>query len=170
MARRPARGQRERNAWTTAAVAGGCLAVAVGCEAVAQPRPCRELATGGCPLDRGGSCQDPLCAALYACEEGQWRFVELCGAPPADAGSGEGGGAGNGEGAAGGGGCGPLGLGGHEDGTGCAPDLQLPDCPVAAAETCQPCATGCIDFFACTATGWEVVAYCDADGGLVVEP
>jgi hypothetical protein len=53
--------------------------------------------------------------------------------------------------------------------SGCTPDLQSPDCPAEAAEgLCEPCLTGCIDFFMCTETGWESVAYCDEDGGFFV--
>jgi hypothetical protein len=48
--------------------------------------------------------------------------------------------------------------------------LQRPDCPVEAANTCQPCLTGCTDFLYCEAAGWLAVAYCDEDGQLIVTP
>jgi hypothetical protein len=56
--------------------------------------------------------------------------------------------------------------------TGCAPDLQHPDCPADAAETCaaSACLTGCTDFFLCTGEGWIDVAYCTEDGELVLVP
>jgi hypothetical protein len=53
--------------------------------------------------------------------------------------------------------------------SGC-PGLQRPDCPVEAANTCQPCLTGCTDFLYCEAAGWLAVAYCDEDGQLIVTP
>jgi hypothetical protein len=54
--------------------------------------------------------------------------------------------------------------------TGCEPDLQSPDCPVAAAEVCAAsvCLTDCTDFFLCTKDGWVDVAYCDEEGQLIV--
>lgn len=54
--------------------------------------------------------------------------------------------------------------------TGCAPDLQSPDCPVAAADTCAEtaCLTDCSDFFLCTERGWIDVAYCTDEGSLVI--
>jgi hypothetical protein len=56
--------------------------------------------------------------------------------------------------------------------TGCTPDLQSPDCPASAAETCvaSACLTDCIDFYLCTAEGWKSVAYCDAEGQIILEP
>jgi hypothetical protein len=56
--------------------------------------------------------------------------------------------------------------------SGCKPDLQEPDCPVAAAETCAgaSCLTGCVDFFLCTADGWVTRAYCDESGELITRP
>ena len=48
----------------------------------------------------------------------------------------------------------------------CKPDLQDPDCPAAAAETCAEavCLTGCVDFFLCKKDGWTAVAHCDDSG------
>jgi hypothetical protein len=50
------------------------------------------------------------------------------------------------------------------------PDLQNPDCPAVAAEQCfeTVCLTDCIDFFLCTGEGWNLVAYCNEEGTLVL--
>jgi hypothetical protein len=143
---------------------------------------CSEIPAGGCPSSRGGSCDDGACHALYDCVAGDWQLAELC---PAGSGGQAAGGGSAGQGAVGGaagaggaaGGAGEAGTGGcpgalldHSgEVTGCVPELLLPDCPVIAAETCQPCLTGCLDFFLCLPVGWLAVAYCDEHGTLVVE-
>ena len=122
---------------------------------------CGEIQEDGCPIGRGGTCEDQFCAALYDCVAGDWTLVETCEA----FGGGDSGGAGGGTTTVGGSG----GTGGecsfefdHAGEAGdCEPDLQEPDCPAAAAEhTCAPCSTGCLEFFLCTEQGWENVGYC----------
>ena len=125
---------------------------------------CGEIPVDGCPLGRGGTCEDPFCAALYDCIDGAWTLAETC---EAFGGQGSGGGQG-GTGGGQGGGC-DLTFDHSNEANGCTPDLQSPDCPAVAAEgLCAPCLTGCIDFFLCTEAGWESVAYCDEDGAFFV--
>jgi hypothetical protein len=68
------------------------------------------------------------------------------------------------------GGCMPVALAHAREAEGCVPDLQHPDCPADALETCgdAACSTGCIDFFLCTEDGWTVVAYCTEQGQVIV--
>ena len=127
---------------------------------------CGEIPPDGCPIGRGGTCDDATCAGLYDCVDGAWRLEQTC--------PGGGGGAGASSGAAGADagpdGCASVRIDHTGETTGCEPDLQSPDCPVVAAETCaaSACLTDCVDFFLCTARGWVAVAYCDEEGQLVV--
>jgi len=132
-----------------------------GCPTLPTPVPCGEIPPGGCPIGRGGTCDDRACAGLFDCVDGRWTSVETCavvdggagGSPQEDAGT-----------------CTPVGIDTQGKVTGCTPDLQEPDCPVEAAETCAEvaCTTGCADFFLCTKDGWAQVAFCDDDGLIVV--
>jgi len=129
---------------------------------------CGQIPEGGCPLGRGGTCDDMLCDALYDCVEGDWTLVETCmneGAAGATSIGGGGTGGSGGEG-----GCMPPVIDHTGETSGCVPDLLPPDCPVEAAEVCsEPCSTGCVDFFLCKERGWTTVAFCTEDGELVVE-
>lgn len=137
---------------------------------------CDQIPEGGCPVDRGGTCDDKECAAIYGCYDAEWKVQEVCegntGGGGAGGSTGTAGGGGGATGGAGGGECTPLELDHSTDTTGCMPDLQSPDCPAAAAESCQEkaCSTGCLDFFLCKASGWVAVAYCDEDGSFFVVP
>lgn len=132
--------------------------------------PCPPLGDGQCTKSRGGSCVDATCRAIYVCEPDRtWRLDEVCaagdaGTDAADARADE---AGDGDDA---GGLGCDAAIEASTATGCAPELELPDCPVEAAHGCAAaaCATGCEAFFACTSAGWseQPVASC-VDGGLV---
>src|SRR5262245_52986853 len=143
-------------------VLGACIAAA--CHGPVTVQPCGEIPPGGCPIGRGGTCDDEECAALYDCLDGSWKLTTVC----------EGAGAGGG----GSGGGGTRGAGGACEGVviddpmmpGCTPDLQEPDCPAAAAAACHPCLTGCEDFFVCERRGWRSVAFCDPEGHVVLEP
>jgi hypothetical protein len=149
------------------------LVVAVLFAFACQPSPelllCGEIPEGGCPIGRGGTCDDATCVALYDCVEGRWTMTTRC-----DRGSGAGGSGGGagGSGGGAGGSCTLVTLDHTGEQGGCAPDLQSPDCPAAAAETCAEtaCLTGCLDFFLCTKEGWATVAYCDEDALLVLMP
>ena len=125
-------------------------------------RPCSDIPVDGCPLDRGGTCEDPECAALYACYDGRWSLHERC-----EQGAGGDGGGGAAGGGAGAGGCAGVTIDHQGETIGCLPELQLPDCPAAIAESCQPCITGCGDFFLCTEEGWHLVAFCSEEGNVV---
>lgn len=149
-----------------------CLLLA-GCSDSIAPKLCDEIPAGGCPTGRGGTCDDPLCEALYDCLDGAWVLAETCngnaagsgGAAPSTTGSGAGGACPPGSGAGGnGGGCTPVTIDHTGEQGGCAPDLQFPDCPAAAAEQCSEtaCLTGCDAFYLCMQGGWTMVAYCDA--------
>jgi len=159
------------------------MAVAVVAAAVAacsdriRPQSCGPIPTDGCPVVGGGTCRDPLCAAIYECVDGGWRLVQPCSGNSLGGGGGHAGGGPAGAGGQGGFGLGGLGGQGACEGgpidrtdevTGCTPDLQVPDCAAALAEICHPCLTECLDFFLCTVEGWTLVAYCDEDGGLTV--
>ena len=137
---------------------------ATGCQGFPPVILCGEIPEGGCPKGRGGSCEDELCSALYDCVVGEWRVVETC-SPDADAGSGDAGPEDAGSDA-----CTPVTIDHTGETTGCTPELQEPDCPVVAAETCaeHACTTGCVDFFLCTEQGWADVAFCTEEGTIEV--
>jgi hypothetical protein len=125
--------------------------------------PCGRIPDEGCPIGRGGTCDDAACEGLYDCVEGAWMLVEDCGRTVGEGGAGAGAGAGSA------GGCAPAAtIDRAEEADGCLPALQSPDCPVDAAEVCEPCLTGCADFYLCESLGWEFVAFCDEEGQLVV--
>lgn len=128
------------------------------CGSYPESIPCGQIPANGCPLRGGGTCDDTSCAVIYGCYDGKWAAVESCmNMPDADAGPDSGD-------------C-PVAMFDHTGETaGCEPDLQNPDCPVQAAEQCSSsvCQSECLDFFMCKVDGWEVVAYCDQDGQLVI--
>ena len=146
---------------------GFSLVAVLGFSACDSPRPllCGEIPQDGCPLGRGGTCDDPYCAALYDCVEGDWTQVEACDNPTTSAAT-----SGSGGGLGGQGGCSPVMFDRSQEVAGCTPDLQEPDCPADAAETCpSPCLTGCVDFFLCEPGGWVAVAFCGDDGLVVTQ-
>jgi hypothetical protein len=128
------------------------------CGSYPESIPCGQIPVNGCPLRGGGTCDDVTCSAIYGCYDGKWVLTQSCmNMPDADAGPDSGD-------------C-PVAMIDHTgETTGCQPDLQNPDCPVQAAEQCASsvCQSECTDFFMCKADGWEVVAYCDQDGQLVL--
>jgi hypothetical protein len=132
------------------------VAAHAGCQDLPPVVPCGRIPDQGCPIGRGGTCDDPVCAALYDCVDGKWTSVQTCGSfdGGTDSGSMEAGP------------CTPTGIDTTGATTGCTPDLQSPDCPAEAAEPCAEtaCLTGCLDFFLCTKDGWTAVAHCSDDG------
>ncbi len=156
------------------------VAAAPSCQDFPPVVPCDDIADGGCPIDRGGTCDDPTCNAIYDCVNGEWTIAQACMQPDAGAGgSGSDDGGPVDSGAADG--CTPVKIDTTGQTTGCMPDNAFPDCPAAAAEGCAEsvCLTGCSDFFLCVAVGtgmcldttgpcWIDVAYCTDDGELVV--
>ncbi len=142
-------------------IAASALASACGGEAPLQL--CGEIPAGGCPIGRGGSCADKTCTGVYDCVEGKWIETTACSAGTTSSSGATSSGATTGSGA-----CMPAMLDHSMETTGCKPDLENPDCPASAAETCSPCTTGCTDFFMCETTGWTDVAFCTDQGQLVV--
>ncbi|HRI70681.1 MAG TPA: hypothetical protein PK156_40895 [Polyangium sp.] len=122
--------------------------------------PCGTIPANGCPLRGGGTCDDVTCGAIYSCVDGNWTLAQTCSNPPLE------------DGGMGADACTVATIDHTGETTGCKPDLQNPDCPVEAAEQCAAavCQSECIDFFLCTGDGWQVVAYCDQDGQLVIMP
>ena len=153
-----------------------------GCSSCAgsSVQRCGVIPALGCPIGRGGTCEDPTCSGVYDCVAGDWVLVEDCregaggaGGTGGMGGAGGAGGAASGGGGAGGaaGGCAVAMLDHTGEGTTCEPPLQSPDCAGAVAESLclhEVCETGCIDFFLCKDEAWVDVAYCDEDGALVV--
>lgn len=146
----------------------GALVVSLcACDA-APPELCGTIPDGGCPVGRGGTCEDAACGALYDCVEGSWVLTETCSSSN-DGGGGEAGASSAGGG--GEGGCATVSFDRTHEVTGCMPDFESPDCPAAAAETCAPCLNDCVDFFLCLepdAPSWTLVAFCNDAGELVM--
>jgi hypothetical protein len=136
-----------------------------GCQELPEIKLCGEIPSDGCPIGRGGTCADVLCAALYDCTEGRWVEVERC-----QNGTGGGGGGGGPTKDAGADACTPVTIDHTGETPGCTVDLQHPDCPVEAAEQCaeNACLSGCIDFYMCVDESWKDVAFCTEDGQIIV--
>src|SRR5262245_38952376 len=125
---------------------GALPALAVACQpTLPAPELCGEIPSGGCPVGRGGTCDDPTCGALYDCVDGNWTRTETC-APP-DGGGGGGGAPGDGgDGGPDADACTPFMFDHTGEMLDCMPDLENPpDCPAAAAEGCleTACLVGC---------------------------
>lgn len=144
-----------------AAAAAGVIAVAAmpSCSGGATAQPCTDIPAGGCPISRGLACDDPACAAVYACRSGNvWELERTC--PPRDAGALDASppadaaieaappfdaSADAPPGANGGPGCGPL---------------QPPDCSLGFALACSSGCCGCEDLFVCESGGWNLWSTC----------
>lgn len=149
----------------TAVVLGLAGLVLAGCPSWPGAEPCGQLPdVSACPLGRGGTCDDRECTALYDCVNGGWTLVKQC--PLVVAATQEPDASTAPEEAE----CSAMTIDRSGEAWGCEPDLQEPDCPASAAEGCSPCLTGCVDFFLCTTPGWQVVAHCDEDGRVKLEP
>ncbi len=142
------------------------VALAPACDEVPAQTPCQNIPTGGCPNNSDSVCQDPTCASIYDCVNGDWVYDYTCPAPeagaapdsstpdafeeqptPRDAAGIDA----------------PPGSGG---GPGC-PDLQSPDCSLDTALACPngECCD-CEDLWYCQNGGWLPWGQC-VDGGLV---
>ena len=139
--------------------------VACGCSN-GRIKTCGLIPGQGCPIGRGGTCEDETCDALYACVDGAWVKEKTCDQTS----TGGGGSGGSAMGGGGQGGCNGVTIDRTGQAEGCSPPLQEPDCPAAAAELCRPCQTVCVDFFLCKQEGWVSVAFCDEEGNVVLEP
>jgi hypothetical protein len=145
------------------------LSLSAGCPELPVPMPCGQIPAGGCPLGRGGTCDDPTCDGLYDCVDGSWTRAVPC-SPDGGAGTGGGGGAEPGD--AGPDACTPVNVNTHGQTSDCG-GLENPDCPIEAAGSCEEtaCLTGCLDFFVCEQGSWIAVAYCDeVTGQFMVMP
>jgi hypothetical protein len=156
-----------------AAVLGTGIAI-WSCQDLPNGIPCSDIPPGGCPIDRGGSCDDPTCSEIYLCENGVWVASQTCG--PHDGGTGTGGDAGTPNPCVPDSGtCTPTMINTKGETTGCTPDLMFPDCPAAAAQGCAECVctTGCADFYLCLQPDagmppeWVSVAGCTCEGDFV---
>jgi len=150
--------------WVAVVVASaGSLAVAAtpSCAEEATAQACTNVPAGGCPLSRGVSCEDPTCAAVYACRDGNvWELDRTC--PPREAGA-------------------PVDAGEASDAADAAPNpprdastdappgayggpgcdvLQLPDCSLGLALACPSGCCGCEDLFVCESGGWSYWSTC----------
>jgi hypothetical protein len=139
------------------------LTAVLGCPTLPAAIPCGTIPEGGCPLGRGGTCDDTSCRGLYDCVDGVWVSAEVC--------AGNDGGVPDG-GPSDGGPCTPITVDRSGEQTNCTPDLQSPDCPIEVALPCAEtaCSTGCSDFYLCTSAGWTAVAYCDDENGFIASP
>lgn len=161
----------ERRRWVL--VVGVCavgttLAAVEGCSS-SRIETCGVLPDiTGCPVGRGGTCEDPSCSSLYDCVQGSWVLAEAC--EPTHGAGGAGGSGSASTGGEGGVMCNGVTIDRTGEAVGCSPPLQEPDCPAGAAELCRPCSTVCVDFFLCTEDGWEAVAFCDGEGNVIVQP
>src|SRR5438067_1179834 len=59
-----------------------------GCPELPPVQLCGEIPAGGCPIGRGGTCDDVTCNGLYDCVDGAWTLAKAC---PGDGGPGDGG-------------------------------------------------------------------------------
>ena len=154
---------------------GSATLVASGCDDGNTLLLCGEIPANGCPLGRGGSCDDGACAGLYDCVGGKWTLSVDCSADGGTSAS-SGSGADAGADAM----CAPVAISHAGELLGCQPGLQEPDCPAAVIDNAcaeTVCLTGCTDFYLCVHDpdplhdrSWSAVAYCDENGGLVITP
>jgi hypothetical protein len=156
---------------------------ATSCDSGVAPLLCGEIPANGCPVGRGGTCDDGACAGLYDCVNGSWTLATDCSADGGKSGSGASSGSSGSSGGDAGAdaACTPVALSHAGEMLGCKPDLQAPDCPVSLAD--GACAetvcsvTDCVEFYLCLYDkdqvdhrSWSSVAACDEDGKLVVAP
>jgi hypothetical protein len=138
-----------------------------GCGGDPPLQLCGEIPTGGCPVGRGGTCDDTTCEALYDCVSGAWTRTKSCPMMATSSSS-------SSTGAGGAPSC-PVMIDYSNQTTDCTPDLETPDCPALAADSCAAC-DGCDDFLLCEIDqktgekGWVAVAFCDDNGHVVLYP
>jgi len=131
------------------------------CSTDPEAKLCSDIPDGGCPLSQGLACDDPSCAAAYACTADGWVLDHTC--PPLEGGA-------------------PdtsvapdapveyrdVDVGdvpGANGGPGCLP-LESPDCTLDTALACAAgSCCGCEDLYVCLNGGWSIWGSC-ADGGI----
>src|SRR5690242_7505945 len=68
-----------------AAIALGLALVGLAATPSCQDFPpvvlCGTIPAEGCPIGRGGTCDDLVCRALYDCVDGEWTTVRTCPLP-----------------------------------------------------------------------------------------
>jgi hypothetical protein len=139
-------------------------AASTACSDTAAPLLCTGIPDGGCPRSHGVACDDPACAAVYACFSGVWSLDHAC--PARDAGATDARDIDAGDAA-----LSPRDAGfdvppGASGGPGCA-DLEPPDCTLATALACPSnSCCGCEDLFVCRDAGWLAWGAC-GDGGAI---
>ena len=146
-----------------------CLVAAiVACNNGTQiDHPCSDIPDGGCPLADGLSCDDPACAAVYLCRQGNvWELQKECPPhPPSDA-TVDVTDASEDADAADAGAIRDAAIDappGAYGGPGCV-DLQLGDCPLGVALACTAACCGCDDLYVCNAGNWDFWGYCGPNG------
>lgn len=142
----------------TAVFVAIAASVAIACDDRAAPTTCTNIPAGGCPLSYGKACDDPSCAATYACLPGnRWELRATCPArdgsvpdagTPSEAGPRDA----------------SIDVEGAFGGPGCV-SLQPPDCSLGAALLCTNGCCGCEDLFVCRDGGWNAWGTC-ADGAV----
>lgn len=147
----------------TAALTAAFLAIPASCSDAPTAETCSDIPAGGCPLSYGVACQDPACAAVYACRPNKvWELDHACppheGGAPAEASTGEAGADAAQEASR------PFDASidappGASGGPGCDV-LQAPDCTLGFALACPMGCCGCEDLFVCQNGGWNYYATC----------
>lgn len=132
--------------------------VLAGCSTSGDAKLCTNIPDGGCPLAHGTACEDPACAAAYACTPDGWLLDHTC--PVREAGPDTSAPIPDG---------GPMrdvdiDVQGANGGPGCA-SLVPPDCTLATGASCPVGCCGCEDLFVCQNAGWNLWGYC-SDGGI----
>ena len=139
------------------AILAGANLLASSCSDTPPAVRCKNIPAGGCPLSHGVACDDPACAAVYACVDETWQLDRVC-PKRADA-------------------SGAVDAAGDRVTSGDAPvrdvslpdgayggpgcrDLQLPECSLGAALACASCC-GCEELFVCAAGGWNLWGTCE---------
>src|SRR4051812_13763155 len=106
------------------------LAATPSCQDFPPVLLCGAIPEGGCPIGRGGTCDDLVCRALYDCLAGSWTSVKNCpevALPDAGAGGGQPLDAGPDS-------CTPVVISHAGEAFDCLPDPELPECPIGAAD------------------------------------
>lgn len=156
-----------KRAAVATALAAFSVCIALSCADKALAEPCTGIPVGGCPLSHGVACDDPTCAAAYACLDNEWVLDHTCLARDAstadvvdasfedvveasviDAATDA-----------------PPGAYG---GPGCVP-LESPDCALGIALACPSGCCACEDLFTCTTNGgWTPYGRCR--DGIISSP
>jgi hypothetical protein len=131
------------------------------CSTQSEPELCKDIPDGGCPLLQGLACEDPSCAAAYACTSEGWVLDHTCpaqegGAPDTSLPDTDTGGPRD------------VDVGVGPGANGC-PGCTLLDAPYGSLGTALACnadsCCGCEDLYVCVNGGWNHWGTC-TDGGI----